>query len=180
MLSYSYWFWRILACYATDHSPLFGCHTLVTAICPFEIWSLCHGWHTRCFSCFSEIYGLGNRPSLRFHLVLSGNGIYLVSGVHFVYISCVYIHHTISMLIPVHLGLSFDDLSCWHQCTCAGSTMLAWEILCLHRKYSALAENNICTNEPSYPWAILQHMCSRGHLWLLEPLAWRWAGKGVG
>jgi hypothetical protein len=45
-------------------------------------------------------------------LVLSGNGIYLVSGVHFVYISCVNIQHTISMLIPVHLGLSFDDSSC--------------------------------------------------------------------
>ena len=70
------------------------------------------------------------------------------------YISCVYIQHTISMLIPVHLGLSFDDLSCWHQCARA-KILLAREVLCSRGKYYvragilALAENNICTNEPS-------------------------------
>jgi len=110
-------------------------------ICPIEIFSPFIAVGVLGVSgCFSEIYGLGNRPSLRLHLVLSGNGIYLVSGVHFVYISCVYTQHTIFIIIHAHTSSSFDDLSCWHQYARA-KILLAREVLCSRGKYYARAGN---------------------------------------
>ena len=112
-------------------------------ICPIEIFSPFIAVGILGVSgCFSEIYGLGNRPSLRFHLVLSGNGIYLVSGVHFVYISCVYKQHTIfiiihhAMLIPVHRFKLLTSVRARENSARAGSTMLARKILCSRGKYS--------------------------------------------
>ena len=148
MSSYSYWSWRILACYATYHSP-FSDVTHWSQNLPFRNFSPFVTVGVLGVSgCFSEIYGLGNRPSLRLHSVLSGNGIYLVSGVHFVYISCVYMQHTIFIIIHAHTSSSFDDSSCWHQYARA-KILLAREVLCSRGKYYARAGNTMLAWEYS-------------------------------